>query len=402
MRRIAIGNLQPGMVLGVNIFNARGDVMLKRGIPLSKRLITLLQQRGYLSVYVTEEEDADIDVASTLSERTQVRVTYKMRSIFESLQTAALNLRSTTMEALNAQIEAGALRQAVWQAFHSADLLQEINDLVDELMDANMVTGITSIKAHDTYMFQHAVDVMVIAVVLGKRIGLTPSQLRQLASGCLLHDIGKIFITPELLHRTGPLTTEEWGQMRHHPELGYRLLRNLGDWQIVPFHVAYQHHERQDGLGYPRGLKGLNTIQRTSDQERGHILLIAEICSVADAFDNLTSDLPYRPGLPPAEALDIIAHQAGTAFNREIVQELLRTIARYPVGSHVIIHNGSLNGYEAMVVYVPPGNPARPVVRLICNAMGNRVPPSEIELMHEPEISLSPLPFLKGPDRSIR
>ena len=390
MRRVPVDHLKPEMILGTNIFNARGDIMLKRGVTLSQRLIGLLRQRGYLSAYVTGEETRDVDenVGPILSEPTQIRLTQKMQTIFERMQAATRNLHDTPLDALTSYIEKGEMRNAVLQTFHATDLVQEINDIVDELMDVNVISGINSIKTFDTYTFQHSIDVLAVAVVLGKHLGLPIPQLRQLASGCLLHDIGKIFIPKETLNKPGRLTPEEWTQIHRHPEWGYRLLRSLGSWQIIPFHVAYQHHERQDGHGYPRGLKGLNTLKRTAEQERGHILLVAEICSVADVFDAMTSDRPYRLGLSIEEALNIIASGAGTAFNQEIVREFLQIAPPYPVGSHVIIHNGSLNGYQATVVNVRH-NPVRPTIRLVRDARGNPVTPSEIDLAGAPEITLS-------------
>ena len=230
-------------------------------------------------------------------------------------------------------------------------------------------------------------------MVLGKHVGLNVPQLRQLASGALLHDIGKVLIPKAIVDKPSRLTPEEWSHMRRHPELGYHLLRSLGSWQIIPFHVVYQHHERQDGNGYPRGLKGLNTVYRTTEQERGHILLVAEICSVADVFDALTSDRPYRPGLSAEEALNIIASGAGTTFNKEVVEAFQSITPPYPIGCRVVVHNGTLEGYQATVIETPPQHPARPVIRLVKDASGQPIPPADICLVDEPEVRLSTAPL---------
>jgi HD-GYP domain-containing protein (c-di-GMP phosphodiesterase class II) len=170
-----------------------------------------------------------------------------------------------------------------------------------------------AIEARDYYTQMHSLGVMSYSVKLGAHLGLSQDKLGILHQGALLHDIGKIGIPDDILYREGKLTDSEWKTVQRHPEIGARILgaeEPLG--LIVPL-VLY-HHERYDGKGYPQGLKG-----RQIPQE-------ARIIAVADAFEAMTSDRPYRPSLPVETAVAELKQNAGTQFEPEIVEAFLEML----------------------------------------------------------------------------
>jgi HD-GYP domain-containing protein (c-di-GMP phosphodiesterase class II) len=131
--------------------------------------------------------------------------------------------------------------------------------------------------------------------------------------GALLHDIGKMGIPDAILFKPGPLTEEEWEMMRQHPTHAYDMLSPIAYLRPV-LHIPYCHHEKWDGTGYPRGLKG------------GEIPLAARIFAVVDAYDAMTSDRPYRPAMSHEEAIAELRRCAGTQFDPEVVDVFLRVI----------------------------------------------------------------------------
>jgi HD-GYP domain-containing protein (c-di-GMP phosphodiesterase class II) len=140
---------------------------------------------------------------------------------------------------------------------------------------------------------------------LGEEFGLASRQLKALERGALLHDLGKIGISDSVLHKPGPLDANEWEAMRKHPEIGARIVER------VPFladtiSIINSHQERWDGSGYPVGLTG------------NDIPLLARIFAIADAFDALTSDRPYRKGVAERDAMDYIRSQSGILFDPQI------------------------------------------------------------------------------------
>lgn len=178
---------------------------------------------------------------------------------------------------------------------------KELSDLNEKLKGAleSTVNALSVIVAQkDPYTAGHNERVARIAMTLGHSMGLSPSRIETLRVAGNLHDIGKISVPGEILNKQGRLTPEEYEQVKIHPEAGFEILKD------IPFHgpvaeIVLQHHERYDGSGYPRGLK------------RDEAMLEARILSVADIYEALTSDRPYRAGLPHEQAMAHIIRQAG-------------------------------------------------------------------------------------------
>jgi len=163
-----------------------------------------------------------------------------------------------------------------------------------------------AIEARDPYSRGHSSRVTVFAQAMARRIGLDPERVSVLRLGALLHDIGKLAVPSAVLLKPGPLTEAEFGLMRRHPRAGARMLRSLGAPEtILP--VVLHHHERWDGSGYPTGRGGKD------------IPLEARVLCVADSFDAMTSNRPYRAPWSPEDALEELARCAGSQFDRELV-----------------------------------------------------------------------------------
>src|SRR5262249_50108740 len=145
---------------------------------------------------------------------------------------------------------------------------------------------------------------------IAEALGIRGNELQEIGRGALLHDIGKIGIPDAVLLKPEKLTTQEWAQMRKHPEIGYEMIRNI-EFLATPASIVLAHQERWDGGGYPRRLQG---------QE---IPVGARIFAVADAFDAMTSDRPYRSGTSFANAIAEIRRCAGSQFDPEVTRAFL-------------------------------------------------------------------------------
>jgi len=185
---------------------------------------------------------------------------------------------------------------------------------VDEMESAeHVILALTkAIEARDGYTEQHTDRVTARAVALGARIALPEAALRVLHRGGMLHDVGKIGIPEAILGKPGRLSEDEFAVMRRHPVIGVEICRPLRSrlvTQALP--IIRHHHERMDGGGYPDGLAG------------AAIPLLARIAAISDAYDAMTSDRPYRPGMSPAQALEILLRGAGTQWDHELVAEFM-------------------------------------------------------------------------------
>jgi HD-GYP domain-containing protein (c-di-GMP phosphodiesterase class II) len=181
-------------------------------------------------------------------------------------------------------------------------------------------------------------------------MGYTEVKLQELATGALLHDIGKTKIEPALINKRAALNEEEKVVMRSHAMLGFDLLRNCQGTMTLPaIHIALQHHEQYNGDGYPRGLSN------------GEIHEYSRIVAIADVYDAITSDRPYRKAMLPHEAYELMLVKGSQHFDPMILPIFLQRIAIYPVGTVVRLNTGDIG----VVLSVPPEMPLRPTLRLI-------------------------------------
>jgi putative nucleotidyltransferase with HDIG domain len=171
-----------------------------------------------------------------------------------------------------------------------------------------------AIEARDPYTQGHSARVTAIAEAIARRLGWDGERLELLQLGGPLHDIGKLGVSEEVLAKPGPLEEQELAQIREHPKLGARILLRVAALRGALPYVLY-HHERWDGGGYPTGRAG------------EEIPLEARVLAVADAFDAMTSDRPYRPALDRDQALAEVARCAGTQFDPDIVSIFLELFA---------------------------------------------------------------------------
>ena len=168
----------------------------------------------------------------------------------------------------------------------------------------------------DEYTEEHTRRVAMLGVQVGEELGLPPVRLRSLATGGLLHDIGKLAVPDSILKKPGALDDDEFAVIRRHPEWGHHLLGQLGDFSADIRRLVLDHHERLDGSGYPRGL-----TQAQLDLE-------TRILAVCDVYDALISNRVYRAAWSHERAMELLYEGAGDLFDRRCVDALDRVLAR--------------------------------------------------------------------------
>lgn len=372
------------MVLGKSLHDERGHVLLAEGITLNERLITSLHARGYASVYIRDGKADDVVPPDLVSERVRAATTAHLHALFTIVHPGG-----TQGGPRQAKGMPGGNRRMVEDLYHDVDAI------MGEIFTAGAFAGMASLKSHDNYTFEHSVETAVVGIMLGKRLGMQRADLRQLGLGCLLHDVGKTLTRLDVLNKPGSLTPEETRHMQQHPRAGYEMIAELGLESTVPQHIAWQHHERQDGTGYPRGLKGTNRVARTMSDltTPGRIMLLSELASVADVYSALSSDRPYRGALAPDQVASIMESLTGSYLNREVMQAFFRVVPTYPIGLHVRISGGQFDGWNGVVVAVEPPHLHRPIVRLLGDARGQAIEPDEIDLRRLPDLALTAKPL---------
>jgi HD-GYP domain-containing protein (c-di-GMP phosphodiesterase class II)/HAMP domain-containing protein len=217
-------------------------------------------------------------------------------------------------------------------------------ELFSSLQDAYLATVralAAAVDAKDPYTRGHSDRVAQFAISIGDSMDLAPEQRTALEMAAYLHDIGKIGISEDILLKPGKLSDEEMGQMRHHPLIGANILKPIAfPWPIAP--VVRHHHEHYDGRGYPAGLRG------------EEIPMLARVLTVADAYEAMISDRPYRRGRSEEDAILELRRCAGTHFDPRVVDAFIRVLAdgAEAAGAIGAVHFDALGPEEASAVFV--------------------------------------------------
>jgi HD-GYP domain-containing protein (c-di-GMP phosphodiesterase class II) len=201
-----------------------------------------------------------------------------------------------------------ALANQVAIAIENADLYQEVK----EAFYCTAMALAEAIEKRDPYTGGHTKRVMDYSITIGKAMGLSKRELENLELAAILHDVGKIGVKDDILLKRGRLSPEELEEMIRHTKYGAEILNHLRHLRDVALGVK-GHHERFDGKGYPDSLSG------------EEIPLIARIIAVADSFDAMTSDRPYRKAVDLERAFEELKNNMGTQFDRKVVEAFIRT-----------------------------------------------------------------------------
>jgi putative nucleotidyltransferase with HDIG domain len=226
--------------------------------------------------------------------------------------------------------------------------------VVDNILDAmfsfpSAMLPLAQVKSRDEYTFQHSVSVAALAVAFGRVLNLPRDEIRELALGGLLHDVGKARVPGRILNKPGKLDEAEFAVMKNHVVSTAELLGNVKGVSEIALNAAAQHHERYDGTGYPHGLKG------------DEISLHGQMLAIVDVYDAITSIRVYHNGMPPTEALRKLFEWGGSHFNPRLVEAFIKGIGIYPAGSLVRMESDRLG----IVREVMPDRLLQPVVQII-------------------------------------
>ena len=239
-----------------------------------------------------------------------------------------------------------------------------VESMVDLLLDREeFLLGMTAIKNYDEYTFHHSVNVSILSVALGQKIGLSKKDLMELGLAALFHDIGKTEIPPLILNKPTSFTDEEWNVLKGHPVHGVRMIfrmKSFDDSSIRAAIVAYEHHMHQDHSGYP-GIKKLKDLD-----------LYSRIVSLADQYDGMTSSRVYaRVPMTPDKALSLMSKRAGVQLDPLLFKFFINLVGVYPIGSLIMLDTREL----AVISGVNNGDFQRPKMILITDGEGNKITP---------------------------
>ena len=232
------------------------------------------------------------------------------------------------------------------------------------------------LKQEDRYAYQHPLGAAIWAVALGRQLGLPKTDLRTLAIGSLLFDVGKLGVDPELLSTTRQLSDEEFEQVRNHVKLGVEMIQGSALMNTDVIDMITYHHERHDGSGYPKGLRG------------DDIPVYARIAAIVDCFDAITSHRGYARAISPSSAIKMLYEWKDIDFQGELVEEFIQAVGIYPAGTLVELSNGEIG----VVMAAYREHRLRPRVMVLLDADKQELAiPRTLDLANETNADGSPL-----------
>lgn len=331
MRLISTNVLQEEMIIARTIWNESGMPLLQEGMKVTPRIIQRLQQLNIQYVYIDDVISKGIEVKDSIPPKIRTQAVKHIETSFKELK----KFKGTDITY--------CLEKS------SKDFTNIINSLMDSIFNnEDMLTVLSDAFIYDEYIYQHSLQVAIYSISIAHEMHYNAEEVRQIGVGAMLHDVGKMLIPQEILQKPSRLSDEEYVTMQKHTQFGFDILRNLHTISLLSAHCAFQHHERLDGSGYPRGLVDFE------------IHPYAKIIAVADVFDAVTSKRVYRNKMLPSEGLDIIQQGSGTLYEKTVVDAFRRVIAAYPNGSVVLLSDGS----RGIISKQEQRNTMRPHVRV--------------------------------------
>lgn len=356
MRRIPIEYAKEGDVLGKTLYNNTGVMLLKEGTKLNYNIIEKLRIYGCFSIYIQDRYTEGV-----------------MRDIIKpGIMSRIHNLQEDLKGIIRHSNNGGKIDHRGVNKN-----IRDVGEIIDEIMydiifSENILENLVNISIYDDYTLNHSINVMMLSIVIAKNCGLSMGDIKRLALGCIFHDIGKTFIPIEIINKPGRLTELEFEIVKSHTEKGYEFLNNYTDLPSVSSSIALCHHEREDGLGYPRQLKG------------DEIHKFSKIAAICDVFDALTSDRSYRRAAPIHEAMEYLLATGGTQFSLDIIRTFSQSINIFPKDTFVQLSDGR----EGVVYEVNQEFHTRPKVK-IYGENGKEVSPYIVDLMDSNNIVVS-------------
>ena len=274
--------------------------------------------------------------------------------------------------------EAVTIAQTIWdntrtESTPDATVARSMVDGLAQAVSQNRsaLLALTTLKNYDNYTFTHMVNVSILTMGQARALGIDGALLRELGLAGLMHDIGKVKTPLEILNKPDKLTDAEFTIMKRHVVDGAEILRATPDIPTLAPVIAFEHHLRIDGTGYPHEVK------------RGSLNVGTMLCSIADVYDAMRSQRAYQQAFPTDRILAVLKRNDGQQFDQNLVRRFAQLIGIYPVGNLVRLDSGEI----AVVVTVYAPDPHRPQVRVIMDKNGTKLErPRDVNLWENDQV----------------
>ena len=374
IKKITIDQLVPGMFVHQILEQKGALTVTSQGRVTSVDVVKTLKKRGVKTLaidtekaFTVEAPSSPVSVEKPHGSSSEKPVNSKKVS-FENELVRAAKLHEQG-KAIQKLLLANVQKETPFDASIPKAFSNKLVESVDRNPDALLC--LTKIREKDDYLLEHSLNVAILLANFGKFLGMSDEEVQDLSYAGFLHDLGKIKIPDEILHKPGRLTDSEMEIMKGHVNYGVEYLKDT-DLASPLIQAISEHHERLDGLGYPAGTKGEDISQA------GRML------AIADMYDALTADRVYKAGMSSQKAFSILMSDAPARLDQSLVQKFIKCLGVYPVGSLVLLSNERL----AMVLE-QKASPLTPLVKVFYSVRNSHyLTPKDIDLSVDKTVSI--------------
>ncbi len=321
---VSANECKPGMRIAEDIYNEYGAIIIAENMLLDDYIIMRIRELGFTRIKVYENSEEMVAVSGT------------------ELFRAQYNENVDTIKGLLHDISSGKNidSERVNEATNSIILrINENKDIVD---------FVNEMRKSDEYLYTHSINVSFLSMLIGKWLKYDYKSIKSLVTSAYLHDIGMVKIPTEIINKPDSLTPEEYDEVKKHCQYGFKAAQTMPDINDDTLKGILMHHEREDGSGYPFGLKS-NQIHDN-----------AKIIAVADIYDAMTSDRAYRSKTCPFDVIECIQKDYFRKLDQRVVNIFLGNIASYYIGNFVKLSSGNIGE----IIYINQNIISKPIIRI--------------------------------------
>lgn len=358
MRKISIDELKPGMKFNKSLFDSNLNIVLPSGKILDDMVLKNLRARHIEHVETAGEliEDYDLPKVNEEKKLELQQAVEKTRIVLDKETSKYIDFYRDSVDTLSVLFNKYRNEQSVDTERFQALATKIVNTIMAEKR-TEVFINLVNIAGKGDYLVKHVVNAAILSVLLAQRLGYSMVKLFNLCLAALVYDIGMLKIPAYITEKEEKLSAEEYNQIKTHPIFSYQTIAKELNLPIEIARVGLEHHEKFDGAGYPRRIRGLEMSE------------MSKIVAIVDTYEALTKDRVYRKGKDSYDAMKLVLGEGSKKLDPELLKVFLTMMSIYPVGSFVQLNTNAV----AKVIAADPVSPFRPTVKIMRDEFGDEV-----------------------------
>ncbi len=315
------------------LYSQEGHLLLNKGTVINNNILAKLERHSIKPIDILYSLSKGIKPVGIINDVQMVESIKAVKNVFNNVLYNDPNGVSASIPPEHMALVEEVIEALMNTISKSKDLLYTVSEMLET----------------SEYTYKHCVNVAVLSILTAQSLGYESSDIKNIALGALLHDVGKMRVNQSIIRKPSKLTDDERKEIEKHPKYGYDLLKNIKSLSFTAKQIVLFHHEKLDGTGYPFGLRGIEIPE------------FVRIVTICDMYDSMSTDRVYRNRMPIYTVLELLMTDSVHKLDRKVYRRMTENICLHPPGSGVVLSDGRVG----VVSFYRASNPSRPHVRVI-------------------------------------